>query len=275
MKKIIKLIGIAIVAMLGFSSCSTVPAGNVGVKVYLLGDSKGVQSEQLGVGRYWIGWNEQLFTFPTFTQNYTYTASSDEGNATDESITFQTIESMSIHTNVGISYHIDPNDAVKVFQKYREGTKEITAGPLRNEIRNAMIEAGSKYTVERILGPDKVSFMDSVKHTVTRDMAKVGITVENVYLVGDLTPPQNIRDAINGKIQATQDAVKAENRIREAYANAKRDSVIAAGTQKANHELETALSPALLQKMWIDRWDGHLPTYVGVGSNSMIGLPKE
>jgi regulator of protease activity HflC (stomatin/prohibitin superfamily) len=274
MKKIINLI-CALALLFTITACSTVPAGNVGVKVYLLGNDKGVSSEKLGVGRYWIGYNEQLFTFPTFTQNYTYTSSTDEGKATDESITFQTVESMSIRTNVGVSYHIDADDAVKVFQKYREGVKEITAGPLRNEIRNDMIARGSKYTVERILGVDKQAFMDSVRRDVAKNMTKVGITVENLYLVGDLIPPQNIRDAINGKIQATQDAVKAENRIREAYAEAKRDSVLAAGKQKANHQLEQSLSQQLLQKMWIDKWDGHLPqTQAGAGSNLYIPVSK-
>ena len=46
-----------------------VPAGNVGIKVYLLGGEKGVDAEQKGPGRYWIGWNEDLYLFPTYKQN--------------------------------------------------------------------------------------------------------------------------------------------------------------------------------------------------------------
>ena len=70
---------IACIALVGVSlaACSTVPAGHVGVKVYLLGGSKGVDSEELGVGRYWIGWNEQLYIFPTYMQNYTWTREPD------------------------------------------------------------------------------------------------------------------------------------------------------------------------------------------------------
>lgn len=64
--KLIMLVGLAMASLV---SCSKVPSGHVGVKVYLLGGSKGVESEQLGVGRYWIGWNEELYLFPTFTQN--------------------------------------------------------------------------------------------------------------------------------------------------------------------------------------------------------------
>jgi hypothetical protein len=30
-----------------------------------------------------------------------------------------------------------------------------------------------------------------------------------------------------------------------------------------------SLSPAILQRMWIEKWDGHLPTYMGNGSELM------
>jgi regulator of protease activity HflC (stomatin/prohibitin superfamily) len=271
MKKIINLL-LALTLLIGISSCSTVPAGNVGVKVYLLGDSKGVQSEQLGVGRYWIGFNEQLFTYPTFTQTYTYTESSEEGSHTNESISFQTIESLTIHTDVAVSYHIDPNDVVKVFQKYREGVKEITAGPLRNEVRSTMNDIASTYTVDDILGKGKVPFMDSVKRRVIKDMGKVGVTVEDVYLVGKLSPPENIEAAIRAKIQSQQEAFKAQNDIATARYKATRDSVEAAGQSKAQNELKAALTPELLQKMWIDKWDGHLSNTSVNSGNVMLPL---
>ena len=44
----------------GCTSCRKVPAGYVGVKVYLLGGAKGVDSEKLGVGRHFIGFNEAI-----------------------------------------------------------------------------------------------------------------------------------------------------------------------------------------------------------------------
>ena len=89
------------------TACSKVPAGYVGVKVNLYGTSKGVQAEELAVGRYWIGMNEELYTFPTFTQNYVWTRSSTEGSPNDESISFQTNEGVVVNTDVGISYHIN------------------------------------------------------------------------------------------------------------------------------------------------------------------------
>ena len=100
---------VAVMVMGTLAGCSKVPAGNVGIKVYLLGKSKGVDTEVLPVGCYWIGVNEELYLFPTFQQNYVWTKSPNEGSKNDESLTFQTIEGMSVNADVGISYHLDPN----------------------------------------------------------------------------------------------------------------------------------------------------------------------
>ena len=56
-----------------WSSFEKVEAGYVGIKVNMLGSDKGVDSEVLGVGRYWIGWNQELFKFPTFQQTVSWT----------------------------------------------------------------------------------------------------------------------------------------------------------------------------------------------------------
>ncbi|TON47649.1 transposase, partial [Vibrio parahaemolyticus] len=67
------------------TGCSKITAGHVGIKVNLLGGDKGVQAEEVGVGRYWVGVNEELYSFPTFSQNYVWTASETEGSENDES----------------------------------------------------------------------------------------------------------------------------------------------------------------------------------------------
>ncbi|TON43446.1 transposase, partial [Vibrio parahaemolyticus] len=72
-----------------------------------LGGDKGVQAEEVGVGRYWVGVNEELYSFPTFSQNYVWTASETEGSENDESISFQTIEGLAVNADVGITYRID------------------------------------------------------------------------------------------------------------------------------------------------------------------------
>ena len=100
---------------LAITSCSKVPAGYRGVIVNLYGSDKGVAELSVGVGRYYTGWNSELYLFPTFLQNYSWKG--------EQAITMQTSEGLSIRTDAGITYSIQPDNVVKVFQKYRLGNR--------------------------------------------------------------------------------------------------------------------------------------------------------
>lgn len=103
-----------------FVSCSKVPAGNVGIKFYLLGKDKGVDYEALGPGRYWIGINEELFLFPTQRQNKVW-SDDEEGNRGFE---FQSKEGMKLSANVGIEYQIEEVNVPRVFEMYKKDAKK-------------------------------------------------------------------------------------------------------------------------------------------------------
>jgi len=263
---------IAISLVLLMAACSKVPAGYVGVKVNLYGTSKGVQAEELSVGRYWIGVNEELYTFPTFTQNYVWTRSSTEGSVNDESISFQTNEGVVVNTDVGISYHINSKKVTDIFQKYRKGIDEITDIYIRNEVRDAMIKVASANTVESMYGLGKNDFITRVDSTVKSELQPIGIEVEKVYLVGELRLPENIVVALNAKIEATQRAMQRENELKETEAQAKMDIAKAQGVAEAQRLTQQSLTPELLRKLWIEKWDGHLPTYMtGSEASFLIG----
>lgn len=277
MKRLFSLVLVCLIA-LGAIACSKVPAGNVGVKVYLLGGDKGVESEILPVGRYWIGVNEELYTFPTFTQNYVWTQSPAEGSPNDESITFQTIEGMSVNADVGISYSVKPEQVPQIFQKYRKRLDEVTDIYLRNMVRDAFVSVASKKPVEDVYGTGKTEMLKSVEELV-RDQCGDMFTIERVYLVGDLRLPPQVTAALNLKIQATQNAQQKENEIRTAKAEAEKTIAQAKGTAdsillvaqsqaKANLILAQSLTPELVQYKALEKWDGLLPTTMVPGGST-------
>lgn len=55
-----------------------------------------------------------------------------------------------------------------------------------------------------------------------------------------------------------------ENEVKIAEAQAKKLIVQAEAEFKANELKTKALTPAILDKMWIDKWDGKLPVYGSV-----------
>jgi regulator of protease activity HflC (stomatin/prohibitin superfamily) len=288
MKKILGLLVIA--AALATTACSKVPAGNVGVKVYLLGGAKGVDQEVLTTGRYWIGFNEELFLFPTYSQNYVWTKDAIEASPTDESISFGTREGLSVSADVGITYAIHPDKVALVFQKYRKGVEEITDVYLRNMVRDALVKAASTRDIETVYGAGKTELIAEVEQIVRSQVQDVGIIVERIYWVGDLRLPPAITNSINAKIQATQISMQRENEIKTAQAQALIEIAKAKGEADAQLERARAESESikmrgdaevsairskanalaqnanLVELIRSERWDGKLPTSTVPGS---------
>lgn len=265
MKKILRN-GMVVGMMLTVTACSKVPAGHRGVIVNLYGSDKGVSEQSVGVGRYYLGWNRELYLFPTFLQNYSWKDT--------QSITMQTSEGLSIRTDAGITYRIQPDNVVKVFTKYRLGIDEITNTFLHNMVRDAMNEVASTMTVEQIYGAQKDIFIRKVNEIVKREASENGIDVEKIYLVGSFELPDSVVNSINAKIQASQNAMKVENEVATARAEAQKTVVeaqargqqilINAESQaKANRILAASLTPEFVQYQAILKWNGELPRMTG------------
>jgi regulator of protease activity HflC (stomatin/prohibitin superfamily) len=253
-------------ALVSLSSCSKVPAGYRGVIVNLYGSDKGVAEQSVGVGRYYLGWNSELFLFPTFLQNYSW--------KDDQAITMQTSEGLSIKTDAGITYSIQPNNVVKVFTKYRLGIEEITNTFLHNMVRDAMNEVASTMTVEQIYGANKEDFISRVNVIVKKEAAENGIDVDKIYLVGSFQLPDSVVNSINSKIQASQNAMKVENEVATARAEAQKTvveaqargqqiTINAEAQAKANQILAQSITPEFVEYQAILKWNGELPKFTG------------
>lgn len=280
-----KIAGVALVGV-SLAACSTVPAGHVGVKVYLLGGSKGVDSEELGVGRYWIGMNEQLYIFPTYMQNYTWTKAPDATGNEDESISFQTVEGMTANADVGISYQLDPTKINKIFQTYRRGVDEITDTFLRNMVRDSLVKQASTKPIEYIYGAGKADLMAAVQADVQKQTQDIGIKIDKIYWIGEIRLPQTVIDSINAKNAATQMAQQRQNEVAQARAEAEKkvaeargeaDSILlkAKAQAEANRELSSSITSDLVQYRALEKWDGVLPRMTGSSAIPFINVdPK-
>jgi regulator of protease activity HflC (stomatin/prohibitin superfamily) len=286
--KLVKCLAVAGIAA-SLAACHKVPAGYRGVIVNLYGSDKGVSEQTVGVGRYYLGWNKELYLFPTFLQNSSWKNS--------DRISMQTSEGLSISTDVGITYQIAPEDVAKVFTKYRMGIDEITNTFLHNMVRDAMNEVASTMKVDDIYGSKKEKFLHAVSQIVKDEAAKNGIQVDKIYLIGSFVLPDTVMNSINSKIQASQNAIKVENevatsraeaqktivdakaaaerRVIEAEANAKQITLNAESQAKANKILAESLTPEFVQYQAIIKWDGRLPTTNASNSVPFINIGKK
>lgn len=258
---------ITLIAML-----ERVPVGYVGIKVDLLGGSKGIDTEEIGPGRTLIGINEDLFVFPTFTQTVGWTkgANPELGSPNNEEMSFQTAEGLTVTADVGASISVDPTKVNMLFQKYRKGMDEIVDSYVRRNIQNALVDQAGKMSIDSVYGAGKTEMMKLAFEATRKDLAEFGIILENLYWIGELRLPPTVVESINKKIAATQEAQQRVNEVEKAKAQANIDRekaegeadavLIAAKAQaKANQLLAESISPTLVNYKALERWDGKLP----------------
>jgi regulator of protease activity HflC (stomatin/prohibitin superfamily) len=236
---------------------------------------------------------EQIVQFPTSVQNVIWSASPHEGKPVDESITFSSSEGVNVNADIGLSFHIDPERAPALYTRFRQNDMQILAnGYIRNVVREALQEVASKLPVQEIYGPGKSKAIADVNAKVSEKLGKDGIVVDQLTVNGALRLPQNVADAINRAMEATQNAIQSENRVRQVRAEAEQAVTQATGQAeatrqkaqgeadatlirarseaKANEIIRLSTSPSVLQYRAMERWDGKLPTYNGGGQMPLL-----
>jgi len=262
-----------LIASFGLVACSNVPYGHVGIIVSSTGSNKGVEPNIQGTGWYWLWPTETMYIFPTFKQNYTWTANEHEGSPRDEHMTFNTggKDNVQVDIDLGISYTVDPAKIVVLFQKYQKGIDEITHIYIKNYIRDALNKEGTKYSLEQVMGDGKVKMLEDVKNDVNKILIPEGLTVEQVYMIGHLRPPQIIVEAINNKIKAVQEAEQSLNEVQKVINEASKKREEAKGIRDANQIKAASLTENLIRWEAILKWDGKLPLATG-GNMPLLNL---
>lgn len=239
--------------------------GYVGIRVNNIGSDAGVVSAPLGVGWYFAPPGTNIYEYPVFTRTYTWTSSKTEQNQVDESFKFQDKNGLGLSADLAVAYHVDPLRAPVLFQRYRSDMDTIISGPLRNAIRNAIVEQGAQMGVEEIYGPRKAELAQRALHQVQAYFTPVGIDIEQLYWAGNIVVPDAVLEQINKKIANEQAALAAQANVATATADANARIAKATGDAKAIQVEAEAIrtNPEIVKLRAVEKWDGKLPTYTG------------
>ena len=246
-KKLLVML-IACIAMTGMSSCEKVDAGHEGILVNLYGDDKGVGDVSMCTGMVWYNpFTQSVYEYPTFVQTVDY-------------------EPFTINAKDGSEFTVDPTVSLKivdgqspaVFKKYRKKLEDVIHGTLYNYVKNAFRIQLNNFTTDYIVS-NRDSIEKAIETYLASDLLKENFQLEQ--LTSGLKYPDNIVKAVNEKNAAVQQAQKAQNEVLVAEAQAKKLLVAAQAETEANRLKQQALTPQILEKMWIEKWDGALPVY--------------
>jgi regulator of protease activity HflC (stomatin/prohibitin superfamily) len=223
-----------ITAIVLLTSCATVPAGYKGVKVYLFGRKNGSETKVLDVGKYPMGFNQKLYLFPVFQQDFTWGHDNGQSAVTPhDPFTFQSKEGINVSVDLGISFHIIPDSVKYVFLKWRKDINYIANVYFDDLLHDALIHVASGLSIEQIYGTHKKDLVEKVDSIVERQVRPYGIVVDRIFYTGDLKLPDVIVRAINAKMEATQIAQQRENELREVEADANKKIAQAKGESES------------------------------------------
>ena len=235
----------------------TVDTGEVAV-VKFLGQANNVRD----AGTYfdlWITNSIQKYDVKTQTISITTSTYSSDAQTMDIQMTVQ--------------YKIMPDKAIKIAEQY--GSLDA----LQNRLESVAIEKTkailSSYKAMNIIA-DRASMSPLVEESIKKAIdEKFFVDIQTVVMT-NIDFSDAFEKAVEDKMIAEQQQLKAnyenETKVAKAKAEAQAKIVQAEAEAKSNDLLEKSLTDKILYQMYIEKWDGRLPSTVA-GDSTSIMLP--
>lgn len=167
-----------------------------------------------------------------------------------------TSDSQIVKINVTVNWHLDPSRVNTIYQSIGD-EDAVVARVLTNNTQDAVKAEASKYVALEIQrNRDKVAA--AALDALQKKLKRYNVIVENLSITNiDFAPEFNA--AVENAQKANQDALAAQNKVKQVEAEAKAAIAKAQGEAEAQRQVQQSLTPELLQKMWIEKWNGQLP----------------
>lgn len=264
------IFGGIVASMVNPLAVERIDSGYVGIKVDNVGDKKGNSSIEYKRG--WVfynPWLSRIYEFPIHQQHIDY-----EENLVITKGGFQTTIKPSFN------YAINPGNVDDMFQNLRVGVKQMEQGWLKNAIISSVNDVANLFTVDSIFN-HRAEFEAAIIAECNKRVSK-WFTVSQLRT--NIVPPPAIKDAIEAKTKAVQEAqaaiqrkAVAEAEALEKMARARGDSaekvITASGEANAIKLKQLSLTPEYIEYMRVTTWDGKYPTtMVGPSSGVLLNL---
>ncbi|AFY31816.1 prohibitin family protein [Calothrix sp. PCC 7507] len=174
-----------------------------------------------------------------------------------------------VFTQVALNWHILPEETNAIFQQIgdEEAIIQRIINPAIEEVLKAVI---AKYTAEEIITKRK-EVKSGVDNDLSTRLGNYHIAVDDISLV-HVHFSERFSEAVETKQIAEQEAKRAEFIALKASKQAEAKVNLAKGEAEANRLLRDSLTPDILQREAINKWNGKLPVIVGKESPKFWNL---
>ena len=258
-KTVIIALVVIIVASVGLTNCYTVKTGEVAV-ISTFGKLDRIENEGL---HFKIPFIQSKDFIETREKTYIF-------GRTEEMDTTLEVSTKDMQT-IRLEFTVQANvsDAEKLYRAFGLKFEWRFIRPRVNEIVQSTI---AKYTIEEFVSKRAI-ISSEIFRDLQDDFAEYGLNVSNVSIVNHdfsdeyekAVEEKKIAEQAVQKAKSEQEklAIVAENKVKLAEYALKEKELQA----KANSIESNSLTPQLLKKMMIEKWNGELPKVQGNSSN--------
>jgi len=228
---VLAIIGIAIVGLIAiillFNCVTRIGTGNVGV-LTLFGR---VTGETLPEGIHIIN--------PLKTVNEL----SIRSQSVKESANVPSSEGLMMSLDTSLIYHLNPDHAAEVFQKLGPRYEDVVIEP---SLRSAIREATASHSANALYSGERDAVAKQIFESLNTQLTARGMIIENI-LLRDIQLPATLKQSIELKQQAEQEALAMNFRLQKETQEAQRKRIEAQGVRDFQQIVAQGITPSLLE----------------------------
>lgn len=180
-------------------------------------------------------WND------VFIYNVQETAQGENMDVLDKS-------GLSIHVDVTIRFKPIPDKIGYIYEKFNLDYVEVLVIP---EVRSTVRQVMGRFTAEEIYSTKRAEVEETIKAEAEAILHENNVTMV-ALLIRSITLPDQIRIAIESKLQQQQEALAYQFRLDKEKSEAERKRIAAEGESRANNIINNSLTNNLLKMRGIE-----------------------
>ncbi|MCX7879818.1 MAG: prohibitin family protein [Ignavibacteria bacterium] len=231
-----------LVSFVGFLTATIrqVDAGHVGVQI-LFGK---VQPNVLYEGLNFVNPFIEIREMSIQTQNYTMSGQTDESaHSADDAIRVLSRDGLEVTIDLTVLYRIYPDQAPKIYREIGMNYQDKIIRPIT---RTGIRESATYYDAISLFSDKREEFEQRIKEKIYDEFQKRGIILERL-LVRNITLPPSVKESIERKITAVQEAQRMEFVLQKERQEAERKRVEAQGIADAQRIINAGLTDKIIQ----------------------------
>ena len=168
--------------------------------------------------------------------------------SSDENMDILDKNGLSIHVDITVRYFPIPDKIGYIHQKFTTAYVEVLVIP---EVRSTVRQVMGRYTAEEIYSTKRAEVEAAIKNETESILSQNSVTATAV-LIRSIALPEQIKGAIENKLQQEQEALAYQFRLDKERSEAERKRIAAEGESRANNIINNSLSDKLLKMRGIE-----------------------